>query len=191
MISPTLIVRSHFPIVATYILSYHPDVTVLTIDGGIFEVLATNGDTHLGGSDFDHAVMQYYLDSIRHEQQQKQTPSTTGQDNVDDVAHNPRALQKLRTEVERAKRALSRQVSVRLEIDDLVPGYDFRRTLTRAKFEAVNEALFRRTLGPVTRVLDDAGLEKEEIAEIILVGGSTRIPKIHDLLTEYFQGTST
>mmetsp|Transcript_17035 Transcript_17035/g.25787 ORF Transcript_17035/g.25787 Transcript_17035/m.25787 type:complete len:673 (+) Transcript_17035:163-2181(+) len=151
------------------------DVTVLTIDEGIFQVLSTNGDTHLGGSDFDQSVMNYYLDQIS---------KKTGVD----VRKNPTALQKLRQEVERVKRALSSQMRASLEIDDLVPNYDFSETLTRAKFEELNHALFQKTLKPVKLALEDAGLEQDEITEIILVGGSTRIPKIQQLLSDYFGG---
>lgn len=151
------------------------DVTLLTIDGGIFEVLATNGDTHLGGSDVDQIVMDYFIERIEKTQ-------SSG------IRDNKRAVQKLRREVERIKRALSSQLSARLEIEDLLPGYDFSDTLTRAKFEELNEALFQKTLQPVKRVLEDADLGIDEVDEIILVGGSTRIPRVQALVQEFFDG---
>jgi heat shock protein 5 len=151
------------------------DVTLLTIDNGIFEVLATNGDTHLGGSDFDQRVMTYFMDLIKKRDKK-------------DISMNKRALQKLRKEVERVKRALSSQMSARVEIEDLVPGYDFSETLTRAKFEELNDALFKKTLKPVQKVLDDAMLDIEDVNEIILVGGSTRIPKVQQMIKDFFNG---
>ena len=149
------------------------DVTLLTIDQGVFEVLATNGDTHLGGSDFDQSVMNYFLGTIK-------------QKSKKDISSDKRALQKLRKEVERVKRALSSQLSARLEIEDLAEGFDFSETLTRAKFEELNADLFRKTLKPVQRVMEDAEIEVDEIDEIILVGGSTRIPKVQELIKEFF-----
>lgn len=150
------------------------DVTLLTIDGGIFEVLATNGDTHLGGSDVDQIVMDYFIERIEKSQGA--------------VRGNKRAVQKLRREVERVKRALSSQLTARLEIEELLPGCDFSDTLSRAKFEELNEALFQKTLGPVKRVLEDADLGIEEVDEIILVGGSTRIPRVQALVQQFFNG---
>eukprot|EP00956_Cyclotella_meneghiniana_P000438 scaffold511_cov62-Cyclotella_meneghiniana.AAC.11 len=152
------------------------DVTLLTIDNGIFEVLATNGDTHLGGSDVDQIVMDYYMKKIE---------KTSGKGGI---GGNRRAVQKLRKEVERVKRALSSQLSARLEIEELLPGYDLSDTLTRAKFEELNEALFQKTLQPVKRVLEDADLTIDEVDEIILVGGSTRIPRVQALVQEFFDG---
>ncbi|KAF0701633.1 Aste57867_7940 [Aphanomyces stellatus] len=151
------------------------DVTLLTIDDGIFEVLATNGDTHLGGEDFDQRVMQFF---IKKWQKQKRV----------DIASDKRALQKLRREAERVKRALSTQPQARLEIDSLVDGHDFDETLTRARFEELNADLFKKTLGPVDKVLRDAGVAKRDVDEIVLVGGSTRIPKIQQLIKDYFNG---
>jgi heat shock protein 5 len=151
------------------------DVTLLVIDNGVFEVLATNGDTHLGGEDFDQRVMKYFIDQMKKK------------NNVD-ISKDKRALQKLRKEVERVKRALSSQQQARLEVEELAEGFDLSETLTRAKFEEFNSDLFKKTLGPVGRVLEDAGLDKEDIDEIVLVGGSTRIPKVQSLLTEYFGG---
>ena len=151
------------------------DVTLLTIDNGVFEVLATNGDTHLGGEDFDQRVMQYFIKVMKKKS------------NVD-ISGDKRALQKLRKEVERVKRALSSQQQARLEIEDLADGFDLSETLTRARFEELNNDLFKRTLGPVQRVMDDAGMSKTEVDEIVLVGGSTRIPRVQQLLSEYFGG---
>lgn len=153
------------------------DVTLLTMDGGIFEVLATSGDTHLGGEDFDQRVMQYFIKKI-----EKQS------DGKVNILQNNRALQKLRKEVERAKRALSSQPQARLEIDNLVDGVDLSETLTRAKFETLNHDLFQKTLGPVKRALDDARMSKTDVDEVVLVGGSTRIPKIQQLLSDFFDG---
>ena len=150
------------------------DVTLLTVENGVFDVLATNGDTHLGGEDFDQRVMQYFIKKMK-------------KYNVD-ISSDKRALQKLRKEVERAKRALSSQQQVRLEIEDLAKGYDFSETLTRARFEDLNQDLFKKTIGPVGIVLKDAGVSKSAIDEIVLVGGSTRIPKVQQLISEYFDG---
>ena len=151
------------------------DVTLLTIDNGVFEVLATNGDTHLGGEDFDQRVMQYFIKMLKK------------RDNVD-ISSDKRALQKLRREVERVKRTLSSQHQARLEIESLIEGTDFSESLTRAKFEEINMDLFKKTLGPVKRVLEDASMEKNEVDEIVLVGGSTRIPIVQTLLQDFFEG---
>jgi len=151
------------------------DVTLLTIDNGVFEVLATNGDTHLGGEDFDQRVMQYFIKMI------KKRDGT-------DISSDKRALQKLRREVERVKRTLSAQHQARLEIEGLMEGLDFSETLTRARFEELNLDLFKKTLGPVQKVMEDADMGKSEVDEIVLVGGSTRIPKVQTLLKEYFEG---
>jgi heat shock protein 5 len=138
-------------------------------------VLATNGDTHLGGEDFDQRVMEYFI---------KLYKKKTGKD----IRKDHRAVQKLRREVEKAKRALSVQHQVRVEVESLFDGEDFSETLTRAKFEELNMDLFRGTLKPVQKVLEDADLKKEDIHEIVLVGGSTRIPKVQQLLKEFFNG---
>jgi len=151
------------------------DVTLLTIDAGVFEVLATNGDTHLGGEDFDQRVMKYFLKKFEKE---------TGKD----ASKDKRAVQKLRREVERVKRALSSQHQARLEIESFFDGLDFSDTLTRARFEELNLDLFKKTLGPLTRVLEDANLKKSDVDEIVLVGGSTRIPKMQELLKDFFNG---
>eukprot|EP01033_Poteriospumella_lacustris_P007711 gene7711-5542_t len=151
------------------------DVTLLTIDNGVFEVLATNGDTHLGGEDFDQRVMQYFIKMLKK------------RDNLD-IASDKRALQKLRREVERVKRTLSSQHQARLEIEGLMDGTDFSETLTRARFEELNLDLFKKTLGPVQKVMEDSDMSKSEVDEIVLVGGSTRIPKVQTLLKEFFDG---
>jgi len=151
------------------------DVTLLTIDNGVFEVLSTNGDTHLGGEDFDQRVMQYFIKMMKRKSQI-------------DIASDKKALQKLRKEVERVKRALSSQQQARLEIEDLSEGFDLSETLTRARFEELNNDLFKKTLGPVGKVMEDADLEKAEVDEIVLVGGSTRIPKVQSLISEFFGG---
>jgi heat shock protein 5 len=153
------------------------DVTLLTIDSGVFEVLATNGDTHLGGEDFDQRVMKFFLAKFQKE---------TGKD----ASKDKRAVQKLRREVERVKRALSSQHQARLEIESFFDGVDFSDTLTRARFEELNMDLFKKTLGPLAKVLEDAGLKKSEVDEIVLVGGSTRIPKVQELLRDFFNGKS-
>uniref|UniRef100_K3WGL6 Luminal-binding protein 5 n=1 Tax=Globisporangium ultimum (strain ATCC 200006 / CBS 805.95 / DAOM BR144) TaxID=431595 RepID=K3WGL6_GLOUD len=151
------------------------DVTLLAIDNGVFEVLATNGDTHLGGEDFDQRVMQFFIKKWK-------------QDKGVDIGTDKRALQKLRREAERVKRALSTQAQARLEIESLLNGEDFSETLTRARFEKLNEDLFKKTLGPVEKVLKDAGLKKSQVDEIVLVGGSTRIPKVQQMIKDYFNG---
>ncbi|CDI75449.1 heat shock protein 70, putative [Eimeria praecox] len=151
------------------------DVSVLVIDNGVFEVHATSGDTHLGGEDFDQRVMDHFLKII-----QKKFGK--------DLRKDKSGLQRLRREVERAKRALSSSHQVTVEVEGLVDGEDFSETLTRAKFEELNADLFQKTLKPVKQVLEDADLKKSQIDEIVLVGGSTRIPKIQQLIKEFFNG---
>ncbi|XP_026190337.1 endoplasmic reticulum chaperone BiP [Cyclospora cayetanensis] len=151
------------------------DVSVLVIDNGVFEVHATEGDTHLGGEDFDQRVMDYFLKII-----QKKYKT--------DLKQNKGALQQLRGAVERAKRALSSSHQVNVEVEGLIDGQDFSETLTRAKFEELNADLFQNTLKPVKKVLEDADLKKSQIDEIVLVGGSTRIPKIQQLIKDFFNG---
>jgi heat shock protein 5 len=151
------------------------DVSLLTIDGGVFEVISTNGDTHLGGEDFDQRVMEYFM---------KLYKKKTGKD----VRKNDRSVQKLRREVEKAKRALSSAHQAKVEIESFFDGEDFSETLTRAKFEELNMDLFRSTMVPVKKVMEDGDMEKSEIDEIVLVGGSTRIPKVQQLVKEYFAG---
>ncbi|XP_049848478.1 luminal-binding protein 2-like [Schistocerca gregaria] len=149
------------------------DVSILTIDNGIFEVLATNGDTHLGGEDFDQRVINYLLDRF------KQATKL-------DASKDARAIQRLRREVEHAKKTLSNLHKVHIEIESFFNGHNFKETLTRAKFEELNMHLFKRTLEPVKRVLEDAKLQKNQIDEIVLVGGSTRIPKIQSMIKDFF-----
>ncbi|PXF48007.1 Luminal-binding protein 5 [Gracilariopsis chorda] len=149
------------------------DVTLLTMDKGVFEVLATNGDTHLGGEDFDQRLMEYFVNLWKRK-------------NGDDMSKDKRALGKLRREVEKAKRELSSKTQVRVEIEALFDGKDLSETLSRARFEQLNEDLFKKTLKPVAKVLKDSGLKKNEINEIVLVGGSTRIPKIKELVRGFF-----
>ncbi|VAI91312.1 unnamed protein product [Triticum turgidum subsp. durum] len=150
------------------------DVSVLSIDNGVFEVLATNGDTHLGGEDFDQRLMDYFIKLIKRKHGR-------------DIAGDLRALGKLRRECERAKRALSNQHQVRVEIESLFDGVDFSEPLTRARFEELNNDLFRKTMVPVKKAMSDAGLSKADIDEM-LVGGSTRIPKVQQLLKDFFNG---
>ncbi|KAL3728305.1 hypothetical protein ACJRO7_032971 [Eucalyptus globulus] len=151
------------------------DVSILTIDNGVFEVLATSGNTHLGGEDFDHRVMDYFIKLIKKKYNK-------------DISKDNKALGKLRKECERAKRALSSQHQVRVEIESLFDGVDFSEPLTRARFEELNMDLFKKTMGPVKKAMEDAGLKKTDIHEIVLVGGSTRIPKVQQLLKDYFDG---
>ena len=151
------------------------DVSILTIDSGVFEVISTSGDTHLGGEDFDQRIMEYFIKIVKRKYDK-------------DVSKDARALQKLRREAERAKRALSSQHQVRVEIESLIDGVDFSEPLTRARFEELNADLFKKTLGPVKKALEDAGLGKDKIDEIVLVGGSTRIPKVQQLIKDFFNG---
>jgi len=151
------------------------DVTVLTIDDGVFEVLATNGDTHLGGEDFDQRIMASLIKDIKKKY------------NID-LSNDQRAIAKLRREAEKAKRALSASHTVKIEIEGLLNGEDYSETLTRAKFEELNIDLFKNTLKPLAKVLKDSGLKKSDIHEIVLVGGSTRIPKVQELVQDFFNG---
>jgi len=151
------------------------DVSLLTIDNGVFEVVATNGDTHLGGEDFDQRVMEHFIKLYKKKKGK-------------DLRKDNRAVQKLRREVEKAKRALSSAHQVRIEVESLFDGEDFSESLTRAKFEELNMDLFRGTMKPVQKVLEDADMQKKDVDEIVLVGGSTRIPKIQQLVKEYFNG---
>ncbi|XP_040940943.1 heat shock 70 kDa protein BIP1 isoform X2 [Gossypium hirsutum] len=139
------------------------------------KVLSTSGDTHLGGEDFDHRVMDYFIKLIKRKYNK-------------DISKDNKALGKLRRECERAKRALSSQHQVRVEIESLFDGVDFSEPLTRARFEELNMDLFKKTLGPVKKALEDANLKTSDINEIVLVGGSTRIPKVQQLLKDLFDG---
>ncbi|CAI4922385.1 CRE_HP_G0146650.mRNA.1.CDS.1 [Saccharomyces cerevisiae] len=151
------------------------DVSLLSIENGVFEVQATSGDTHLGGEDFDYKIVRQLIKAFKKK-------------HGIDVSDNNKALAKLKREAEKAKRALSSQMSTRIEIDSFVDGIDLSETLTRAKFEELNLDLFKKTLKPVEKVLQDSGLEKKDVDDIVLVGGSTRIPKIQQLLESYFDG---
>ena len=151
------------------------DVSLLTIENGVFEVVSTNGDTHLGGEDFDQRVMDHFIKLYKKKKGK-------------DIRKDNRAVQKLRREVEKAKRALSSSHQVRIEIESFFDGDDFSETLTRAKFEELNMDLFRSTMNPVQKVLEDADMNKKDVDEIVLVGGSTRIPKIQQLVKDFFGG---
>jgi heat shock protein 5 len=151
------------------------DVSLLTIDDGFFEVVATNGDTHLGGEDFDNNMMRFFVDSLKKKK------------NID-ISKDLKALARLRKACEAAKRQLSTQPDARVEVDSLVEGFDFTEKITRAKFEELNMDLFKGTLIPVQKVLEDSKLKKSDIDEIVLVGGSTRIPKVQQLIKDFFGG---
>lgn len=150
------------------------DVSLITIDDGVFEVKATAGDTHLGGEDFDSALVDWCVQEF-----QKKNKNITIKDNA-------RALRRLRTACERAKRALSTATQANIEIDALTDGIDFNIVITRAKFESLCDNAFKRTIAPLEQVLRDAKMSKNEIHEIVMVGGSTRIPKIRDLVSSFF-----
>lgn len=151
------------------------DVSLLEIDEGIFEVRATAGDTHLGGEDFDNRLVEHFTAEFKRKHK-------------NDISGNPRAIRRLRTACERAKRTLSSATQASIEIDSLYEGEDFYTSITRARFEELCGDLFRQTLAPVEKVLQDSKLSKSDIDEIVLVGGSTRIPKIQTLLSNYFNG---
>ena len=152
------------------------DVSLLTIDNGVFEVVATAGDTHLGGEDFDQRLTEHFVKVFKKK------------NNGVDIKKDPRAFQKLKSEVEKAKRDLSSVHQVKVSIEGLVDGIDFTETITRARFEELCADLFKKTLDPVQQVLDDAGMKKSEIDEVVLVGGSTRIPKVQQLIKDFFNG---
>eukprot|EP00121_Abeoforma_whisleri_P010155 Awhi_evm1s9359 len=151
------------------------DVSLLALDQGVFEVMATSGDTHLGGEDFDQRVIQHFMKIWKKKHSL-------------DISKDQRAVQKLRREVEKAKRTLSSQHQARIEIESLYDGMDFSETLTRAKFEELCADLFKSTLEPVKKVISEAGISKSEIDEVVLVGGSTRIPKVQQLVKGFFNG---
>ncbi|XP_032993289.1 heat shock-related 70 kDa protein 2 [Lacerta agilis] len=151
------------------------DVSILTIEDGIFEVKSTAGDTHLGGEDFDNRMVSHFVEEFKRKHKR-------------DIAGNKRAVRRLRTACERAKRTLSSSTQASIEIDSLFDGIDFYTSITRARFEELNADLFRGTLEPVEKALRDAKLDKGQINEIVLVGGSTRIPKIQKLLQDFFNG---
>jgi L1 cell adhesion molecule like protein len=152
------------------------DVSVLTIEDGIFEVKSTAGDTHLGGEDFDNRVVDFCLQDFKRKNRGK------------DLAGNQRAIRRLRTQCERAKRTLSSSTQATIEIDSLFDGIDYSCSLSRARFEELCMDYFRNSMGPVEKALRDSGLDKKAIHDIVLVGGSTRIPKVQSLIQEFFNG---
>lgn len=149
------------------------DVSLLTIEDGVFEVKATAGDTHLGGEDFDNKIVEHCAADFL---------KKTGVD----IRGNPRAMRRLRTQAERAKRILSSSTQTTIEVDSLAESLDFNLTLTRAKFEELCLEYFKQCIPPVEKVLKDSGFSKNQIHEVVLVGGSTRIPKVIDLITDFF-----
>ena len=151
------------------------DVSLLTIEEGIFEVKANAGDTHLGGEDFDQRLMNHFVQEFKRK-------------NKKDITGNPRALRRLRTACERAKRTLSSTAQTSIEIDSLFEGVDFYTSITRARFEELNMDLFRKCMEPVEKCLRDSKMDKSSVHEIVMVGGSTRIPKVQSLLVDFFNG---
>ncbi|KAL1132439.1 hypothetical protein AAG570_010394 [Ranatra chinensis] len=151
------------------------DVSILTIEDGIFEVKSTAGDTHLGGEDFDNRMVNHFVQEFKRKYKK-------------DLTQNKRALRRLRTACERAKRTLSSSTQASIEIDSLYEGIDFYTSITRARFEELNADLFRSTMEPVEKSLRDAKMDKSTINDIVLVGGSTRIPKVQKLLQDFFNG---
>ncbi|BFU23366.1 heat shock protein 70 putative [Entamoeba histolytica] len=151
------------------------DVSLLAIDDGVFEVKATNGDTHLGGEDFDNRLVNHFIAEFKRKYKK-------------DISGNARAVRRLRTACERAKRTLSSAATANIEVDQLFDGIDFYTSITRARFEELNIDLFKSTIGPVERVLQDAKLDKGSIDDVVLIGGSTRIPKVVQLLQDFFNG---
>ncbi|GEQ69951.1 hypothetical protein JCM33374_g3627 [Metschnikowia sp. JCM 33374] len=151
------------------------DVSLLSIEDGIFDVKSTAGDTHLGGEDFDHRLVNHFVTEFKRK-------------NKKDMSSNQRAMRRLRTACERAKRTLSSSTQTSIEIDSLFEGIDFYTSITRARFEELCQDLFRNTMNPVEKVLRDAKVDKTQVDEIVLVGGSTRIPKIQKLVSDFFNG---
>jgi L1 cell adhesion molecule like protein len=151
------------------------DLSVLSLDGGIFEVKATAGDTHLGGSDIDNLIVDYLCDDIKKKHKK-------------DVKENPKALKRLNIAAERAKKNLSSSTTTTIEVESLIDGIDYSTTLSKAKFEQLADSFFNRSMEPISKVLSDAKVSKSDIDEIVLVGGTTRIPKIQELLSNYFNG---
>jgi L1 cell adhesion molecule like protein len=151
------------------------DVSILTIEEGIFEVKSTAGDTHLGGEDFDNRMVDHFVQEFKRKHKK-------------DIKGNKRALRRLRTACERAKRTLSASAQANIEIDSLFEGIDFYTSVTRARFEELCSDLFKGTLEPVEKAMRDAKMDKSSINDIVLVGGSTRIPKIQKLLQDFFNG---
>jgi len=151
------------------------DVSLLSIDDGIFEVKATAGDTHLGGEDFDNILMKYFIDEFKRKHKM-------------DLSENKRSLRRLKTACERAKRTLSSSATASVELESLYEGIDFFTSISKARFESLCMNLFQKCINPVSRVLQDAGISKSNVHEVVLVGGSTRIPKIQELLSSFFNG---
>ena len=151
------------------------DVSILTLDGGIFEVKSTGGDTHLGGSDIDNLIVDYLCEDIKKKHKM-------------DVRENARALKRLNIAAEKAKKNLSASSTTTIEVDSLMDGVDYNTSLSRAKFESLADKVFQRTLKPLDQLLKDAKMSKGDIHEIVLVGGTTRIPRLQELLSEYFNG---
>ncbi|XP_062027404.1 heat shock cognate 70 kDa protein-like isoform X2 [Rosa rugosa] len=151
------------------------DVSLLKIEEGIFEVKATTGDTHLGGEDFDNTMMNYFVQEFKRKHEK-------------DISKNPKALRRLRTSCERAKRILSSSTQTIIEIDSLYDGIDFSSTITRARFEEQNMDLFKKCMEPVDKCLKDAEMDRSSVHDVVLIGGSTRIPKVQQLLREFFNG---
>ena len=151
------------------------DISLLSIDDGVFEVRATAGDTHLGGSDLDNSIVEYLMKEFKKK-------------NKVDISSNKKSIRRLRTAAERAKRTLSSSTTAYIEIDSLYEGIDFSTTLSRAKFENLVNHVLNRCIKPVETVLKDAKVSKDEVHEIVLVGGTTRVPKIQEMLSKYFNG---
>lgn len=151
------------------------DVSLLNITGGVFAVKATAGDTHLGGEDFDNALLEHFKKEFERK-------------NKLDISDDPRALRRLRSSCERAKRTLSSVTQTTVEVDSLFQGVDFSANITRARFEEINAATFKGTIDPVQKVLKDAKMNPDKVDDVVLVGGSTRIPKIQSLVSEFFNG---
>merc|ERR1719274_455769 len=151
------------------------DVSLLTIDDGIFEVKATAGDTHLGGEDFDNRLVNHFTQEFKRKHKK-------------DMTGNPRAMRRLRTACERAKRQLSSSANASIEIDSLFEGVDFYSSITRARFEDLCADLFRGTLEPVEKAMRDSKIDKGSVHEVVMVGGSTRIPKVNELVSSFFNG---
>merc|ERR1719407_399587 len=150
------------------------DVSLLTIEEGIFEVKATTGDTHLGGEDFDNRLVNHFVQEFKRK-------------NKKDITGNPRSMRRLRTACERAKRTLS-STQTSIEIGSLFEGIDFFSSITRARFEELCMDLFRGTMDPVEKCLRDSKMSKTQVHDVVLVGGSTRIPKVQSLLSDFFNG---
>ncbi|XP_026444477.1 probable mediator of RNA polymerase II transcription subunit 37e [Papaver somniferum] len=151
------------------------DVSILTISGSVFNVKATSGDTHLGGEDIDNRMVNHFVQEFKKKYHK-------------DISGNPKALRRLRTSCERAKRTLSSTTRTTIEVDSLHEGIDFQASITRARFEELNLDLFRKCMEPVQKCLEDAKMDKTAVHEVVLVGGSTRIPKVQSLLQDFFNG---